>query len=195
MIFFVLTESLPEKERDIANRIFERYSGKIYAIALSILKNKEDAEDALCETAIKIVKNIKNFGDIDGCVTKALIVIYTRSAALDIYRQNKRERDRTTPLTFTNDEGELEDVEIPDAQSAEDATLAKERARDVRAALEALTPRQKEVIRLVFGAGHTHKEAANILGVSENAVSLLIIRAREKLKTVLGDKLDEYLGK
>ena len=53
MIFFVLTESLPEKERDIANRIFERYSGKIYAIALSILKNKEDAEDALCETAIK----------------------------------------------------------------------------------------------------------------------------------------------
>lgn len=52
----------------------------------------------------------------------------------------------------------------------------------VRLAVERLGPAERELVRLVYWEGLTHREAATVLGCSENAVALRLRRARERLR-------------
>ena len=48
--------ALSEDDRDFVSGIFEEYGKQMYSIALDILKNEHDADDALQETMYKIIK-------------------------------------------------------------------------------------------------------------------------------------------
>ena len=50
--------ALSEDDRDFVSGIFEEYGKQMYSIALDILKNEHDADDALQETMYKIIKYV-----------------------------------------------------------------------------------------------------------------------------------------
>jgi RNA polymerase sigma-70 factor (ECF subfamily) len=57
--------------------------------------------------------------------------------------------------------------------------------RDVRAALQELTPEQQHVLALRFGQDLSHKEVAALVGKSEGAVKLLQLRGLRSLRRLL----------
>lgn len=65
--------------------------------------------------------------------------------------------------------------------------LSIDEAIDLRAALDALTPRQREALdwRLM---GYTHREIGDRLTVGRSAVSHLLIRAKCKLECHLSEE-------
>ena len=64
----------------------------------------------------------------------------------------------------------------------------------VRAALDALPPRQRSAVVLNYYQGFTNREAGELLGVSAEAVESLLARARRALKSRLKDAKHELIG-
>ena len=73
--------------------------------------------------------------------------------------------------------------EDADAEHAvDDGVELALRRTTVRAALAALTPREREVVALKFHAGLTNTELARVLGVSESNAGTLLHRPIDKLR-------------
>lgn len=74
----------------------------------------------------------------------------------------------------------------PDASPRADALLdLKDSAAQVRAAVAALPPRQRAALELCAFRDHTNIEAADMLGISVEALESLLARARRTLKSEL----------
>jgi RNA polymerase sigma factor (sigma-70 family) len=54
------------------------------------------------------------------------------------------------------------------------------------AALDGLSPRQREAVVLVHGCGWTHQEVADALGLSRSSVGTHVERGMDRLRTALG---------
>lgn len=67
----------------------------------------------------------------------------------------------------------------------ETAAAASEAARLLRAALEKLSARQREVVHLVFYQGLTLDEAAEVLGVAPGTARLHYDRGKQRLRELL----------
>ncbi|MCW3064244.1 MAG: polymerase, sigma-24 subunit, subfamily [Solirubrobacterales bacterium] len=93
-----------------------------------------------------------------------------RNAALDELRKRKR------TATLAAEPGDT------DTAPFEDDEEAIVRRTTVRAALDELSPRERELVALKFHAGLTNEELAKVLGVSESNAGTMLHRAMEKLR-------------
>ena len=50
-----------EDDRLFVETVFNKYSKKMYLIAVNILNNHEDAEDCVQDTIVKIIDQLDNF--------------------------------------------------------------------------------------------------------------------------------------
>ena len=76
----------------------------------------------------------------------------------------------------------------------DEVAYARELAGKLRAALAALSPREREAFVLRDLSGHTTAQAAQVLGVTEGTVRSLTTLARRRLRTLLGPRLPELAG-
>lgn len=77
-------------------------------------------------------------------------------------------------------------LEVPDADpTPEEAALDADAAAAVQAALDALTPEQREVITMKFMLDYDNAKAASILGKSPGAINQLQHRALAQLRKIL----------
>ena len=80
----------PEKQAD--NRIsgekleklYAKYRKIMYGIAMSVLHNSHDAEDALHSAFLSVAKNIEKLGDPDSDKTAAYLFRATKNTALNV---------------------------------------------------------------------------------------------------------------
>lgn len=89
----------------------------------------------------------------------------------------------------------LPEREDEDTSGAEEKMWQNERAETVETALAHLAPRQRTAIALCHLQEMSNIEAAEIMGVSVEALESLLARGRRKLKRVLLPQRDDLLGK
>lgn len=93
---------------------------------------------------------------------------------------NRRRRAPFAPLAAAGDP----------ADPALDPAAALERSqreRDMAAAIARLPDRQRAAIVLTYQEGLSNADVAAVLGTSRSAVETLLVRARERLRTMLSD--------
>ena len=78
-------------DRQTMTELYETYEQKMFGIANAILHNDWQAEDAVHEAFVRMVPYLSRCKDVNDEKTKILIVRVIKSAAIDIYRKNKRE--------------------------------------------------------------------------------------------------------
>ena len=83
-------------------QLYIKYKQDMYAVAYGILKNKEDAEDAVHQSFLKIADNFSKVSQIPCHELKAYIVIICRNTAINIYRQNQNRAEHSTELFETD---------------------------------------------------------------------------------------------
>lgn len=194
MLFYSYLAVLDAEDRNCAEQIFEKYHKFIYEIAYNILNNHQDAEDTLDEVMINIMKNIEKFSHVSRNDIEAQIVIYSRNAAINLYNRNKRRNKVEVSFTYTNEEDELEDIEIEDdRESVEELSISNETVEIVRKHLKKLPIEQRDVIKLVYALGYSNVEAARVLHITPNAVGLRLFKAKKKLLELVGGELNERI--
>lgn len=72
--------------------------------------------------------------------------------------------------------------------SPEDEAIRNEERRRLRMCLAGLSPREKEIISLKFGAELTNRRIAGMLGLSESNVGVMLYRAIRKLRNGFNER-------
>lgn len=164
----------PEEKRKI-ERLYEKYHSLLYAVAFNILKQHEDAEDAVIESWEKIICHLDKINEIDCQETKSFLVIVVERTAIDYYRKNKRRRS----VQVLVDEYEESPYFITKDRELENLALYQ--------VLRNLPKQYSEVLLLHYVNGFTGKEIAHLLGISEDVVMARLSRGRKRLKKELSD--------
>ena len=194
LLFYVALMTLDEENQEFVGQLYEKHKKKIYEIAYAILKNRHDAEEIVDEVMINVIDNVEKFVQSDGNETLAQLVIYSRNAAINLYKVKKRRSANEIPFTYLNEEGDNEDIEIEDdAPGMDDVLLSKENSEIVARYVKQLTLEQQDAIMLVYTLGYSNVEAANVLGISSNAVGMRLFKAKKKLIEIGGDELHELV--
>ena len=168
--------NLEEQIRQIglgnSSALGELYDGThaaVYGFVLSLLKNAHDAEDGLQDTYLRIYQGAAGYR-AEG---KPMAWILTIARNLSMSLMRKRQHGEV--LAFEELEKTLS--ENP-AFTAEDAWMLK-------AVLEKLDEKERQVVMLHVVGGLKHRESAEVLGLTLSTVLTKYARALAKLKRAL----------
>ena len=187
-ILLTINEIENEDERALVQRLFFDYGRQVKALAQSILHSEHDAEDALHDTFLKIIKYREKFVQIDGDETKRLIVIYTRSVCFNLYRRKKRESGFAAEAGDADDGTSAADREADDVDVLE-SVLARESAERLKGAIDALPSPAREIVLLKYYGEMTNLEISDLLGINASTVGSILHRSLQKIKA----KMEAYL--
>jgi len=162
-----------EQERDKFEFIYQKYKNLLLQKAYGILGDYSLAEDAVSEAYIRIYKNLQKIGDPTSGQSIAFVVTIAKNAALTMLAKEKR-----------NVAGEY-DEDQPDSGSLEEDVLAALGSERIRAALGGLSEELHSVFLLKYAYDYSHRDIGEILGISENNVTVRLHRAKKKLAELL----------
>src|SRR5579859_7726062 len=151
--------------------LFRRHSGRLWAVALRVTCDPDDAADALQEAMIAAFRRAGDFRG-DSAVTTWLHRIVV-NASLDLLR---RRGSRTV-----NWSGDPDELPVPEGRHGVDTASRTDSRLDVDAALRMLPPPQRAALVLVDMLGYPVSDAAVVLGVSEGTVKSRCARGRVRL--------------
>ncbi len=78
------------EQRSLLETLYLTNRQLMYAVAFRILRNQEDAEDAVHQAFVKIAENITKISDPNCPKTRSFIVTIVENKAIDIYRKRHR---------------------------------------------------------------------------------------------------------
>ena len=161
------------------------YSGRLLATARRILKNEEDAQDAVQEAFLSAFKEIGRFAgqSLLGTWLHRIVV----NAALGRLRTRRRHPERSIEdwlPHFGEDEHQI-DPPAPWQETAGAFLLQKEAREVVRRSIAQLPEIYRIVLLLRDIEGVDTEEAAGMLEVSAGVVKMRLHRARQALRMLL----------
>ena len=150
------------KEEISVTELYNRYSNDVFNYSLSLLKNYDDAKDALQEVFVKFINNQKSFrGE---CSHKTFLLTITRNHCFDRLNDKSKRPSRINDST----------IKLYDPSFEDNISLYE--------AISKLTPEEFEIIYLREYACHSYKEMAEILGITIDNVKSKLFRVRERLR-------------
>ena len=161
-------------DRDAVNDCLDKYGGLVWSIARKMLRNSDDAEDAVQEIFVDIWKNAERFDDSQSSETTFIAMIARRRIIDRIRRTNRR-------ISADSFEDVVAEPESRDDKRVQLSVEAEQAAE----ALRQLKPEQQRVLQLSIVQGLSHQEIADITGMPLGTVKTHarrgILQAREML--------------
>jgi RNA polymerase sigma-70 factor (ECF subfamily) len=151
--------------------LFTRHKDRLWAVALRVTCNPDDAADALQDAMISAFRRAGDFRG-ESAVTTWLHRIVV-NAALDLLRRRSAHSVGWS--------GDPDDLPVTEPRQASDSAAATESRLDVDAAMRTLPPPQRAALVLVDMLGYPVADVAVILGVSEGTVKSRCARGRARL--------------
>jgi RNA polymerase sigma-70 factor (ECF subfamily) len=165
--------------------LFKRHKDRLWAVALRVTCDPDDAADALQEAMISAFRRAGDFRG-ESAVTTWLHRIVV-NAALDLLR-----RRSTHSVGWS---GDPDDLPVTEPWQATDSAAATESRLDVDAAIRTLAPPQRAALVLVDMLGYPVADVAVILGVSEGTVKSRCARGRARLLPYLSHLRSDSPGR
>ncbi len=145
---------------------------KLFRLALRITLNREEAEDVVQDTLIKVWNDRDRWQELDSIEAYSLTI--ARNLSLD----------RIKKMDNQNDSLEEQKVERLDESSStpSERMIQKDKLDIVRNIINELPEKQRSCLQLRDIEGKSYKEIASILEITEDQVKVNIFRARQTVK-------------
>ena len=144
-------------------RLLEPVLRQAAALAMSILRNRADAEDAVQEAALRGLQRIETFDASRPFRGWWLAIV--RNCCLDVLRRR----------------GRREPASMIDPDQVSDRSVAPESWRELADAMDRLSSQHREILRLRYFGGCSYHEMAQALGIPEGTVMSRLHYARKAL--------------
>ena len=170
-------------EHECFYELIRPYERRIFATALAILRNEPDAEDVAQEAALKAFKNLREFRE-ESRFSTWLTAITINEARM---RRRKNHADIMESIAERKDEGgNYTPRDIADWHEIPLESLERKEIRQkLAAALGLLSEKYREVFVLRDMQHLSITGTANVLGITEAAVKVRLLRARLMLRDLL----------
>jgi RNA polymerase sigma-70 factor (ECF subfamily) len=165
--------------RRMQEELYRRYSPRMYAVCLRYAGMADEAEDILQEGFIKIFKKMDSFrgdGSFEGWMRRVFV-----NTAIEHFRRKRY----LMPVT----EKEENSIEGKYTSALDDLA-----AKDIMALVQELSPGYRTVFNMYVVEGYTHKEIADILGISEGTSKSQLSRAKVILQDMVRTFIDKQRG-
>lgn len=154
-----------EADRAKFEQLYLRYRGMMLYVAMGVLHDGPDAEDAVHQAFLSVLENLEKLPEVESPKTQAYVVTVTERKAIDMLREEKN---------YVEIEVEAlgREFQAPGASGLEDA-------------MERLPTRYREVMLLRYQQGYDTKEMAQMMGIKRESVEKLLWRAKSRLKQIM----------
>jgi RNA polymerase sigma factor (sigma-70 family) len=158
------------------SELYEQYFKRVYNYVRFRCCDSVTADDLTSQTFERLLEYINRFRPQRGPFEPWLFAI-ARNVVNGHYR---RQRSPWLPLEL------LRPQPAPDPQP-EEAVLQRETSDALLTALCGLDERSRDLLSLKFAAGLTNRQIAQVAGLSESNVGVILFRALGQLRAALGD--------
>ncbi|MFV0328575.1 MAG: RNA polymerase sigma factor [Dysgonomonas sp.] len=167
-----------EQKREAQKVLYETYARKMYSICLRYSSDSDTAQDLLQDGFIKVFANISSYqekGSFEGWLKRVFI-----NLALENLRKKKSIFESS------------EDIQnLPDLvdESTEDDQMYRISEAELLKMVQGLPKGYSTVFNLYAIEDYSHKEIADMLGISEGTSRSQYVRARQ----ILQEKVRQYV--
>ena len=163
-------------EEKALSALVDQYASTLYRVAFSVLRNSADAEDAVQEAFLRVLRHRQTLGEVRDHRVWLIRIVW--NIVLD-----RKRRAKTRPET--DDIDELARVLPASALSAEQRAAAAQHHAQVLACVDQLPAKEREVLMLSAFEELSSVEIASALGVTESTVRSRLFRARNLMADLL----------
>jgi RNA polymerase sigma-70 factor (ECF subfamily) len=200
-----LVEALRSGDEDAFMSLVDRYQAQMVRVAQMYVPTRAVAEEVVQETWLGVLKGLPRFEGRSSLRTWIFRILANIAKT-----RGQRERRSVSFSSIWEPEGDEPAVEpdrfLPQGERwaghwteaptswedvPEDRLLSQETLARVGAAIQELTPNQREVIRLRDVLGWSSEEVRNALDLTETNQRVLLHRARSKVRRALEEYLTE----
>jgi RNA polymerase sigma-70 factor (ECF subfamily) len=156
--------------------LVSQYAGTLYRVAFSVLRNAADAEDAVQEAFMRVLRHRDTLSEVRDQRVWLIRIVW--NIVLD-----RKRRAKTRPET--DDVAELARVLPCNGLSAEEIASAAQHHAHVLACVEQLPRKEREVLMLSAFEELSSVEIASVLSITESSVRSRLFRARNLMAGLL----------
>jgi len=167
-----LLEAARRGELSAFERLYERHGARMKSIAANLLGSSSDAEDAVQETFLKVHRGAAAFRGGASFSTWTYRILL--NSCYDLMRRRRRK-----PETELAPEGTRASLDLPAAGADQPLRL------ELEDAVARLAERPRTAFLMAAVEGFSHREVAEVLGISETASRSLVFEARRELQRML----------
>ena len=167
MLAFFLAVLETETERQQFTALYEQYHDRMEQIALNILGEQHDAEDAVQNSFLQIIRHFEKISEISCEELPFWIISIVRNESLMILRTKRKI------------------IQLEEWEGFEKSANDVIGYHELVGLFRNLPETYRAVLEMKILIGYTDKEIAKHLGISETAVSSRASRGRELLRKLI----------
>lgn len=156
--------------------LYDATAARLHGLVVRVVRDPAQSDEVTQEAYLEVWRTAARFDPTRGSALAWLMTIGHRRAV---------DRVRSAQAATRRDNDYLRDEREAGPDVTAEAALTGLEARRVRAALEALTPVQREAIELAYFGGYTHTEVAALLdlpvGTAKTRIRDGLIRLRDTM--------------
>ena len=145
---------------------------ELFRMALRITQNREEAEDVVQETMIKVWNRREQWSQLESI--EAFCLTICRNLSLDKLRRMDNQAQSLGD--------DIDPTDLSHSSNPEQITIQRDRSRMVRQLINELPERQRTCMQLRDIEGKSYRDIAQILDITEQQVKINIFRARQAVK-------------
>lgn len=167
--------------RNAFDEVYKRYAPMLYGLCMRYARCKDDANDMLQESFIKIHANMTNYQPQQSI--EPWLKVVTRNTALDYIKKTYKYELKENDVYF--DEKETLTDDENESQNKMDQILA---------CLQQLPDGYRMVFNLFYIDNLTHKEIGTFLNISENTSKTQLMNAKKYMQKLLNEQKEMSYG-
>lgn len=153
-------------------RLYKNYKRLMFGIAIDILKNEQDAEDAVQEAFIRLADNLDRITDADSPQARNFAAVITRNVCFNVLRRRHIEDD-------------IDETDAASDMTAEDEFLSAQGVETLERAVLSLPEKYRDILYLTAYEELSLHDAAKLLGITYENAKSRVKRARKKMSEFL----------
>jgi RNA polymerase sigma-70 factor (ECF subfamily) len=163
-------------DRAALSALYAATSSKLFGIALRVLDDRAEAEDALQEIFVKVWHNADRY-QVNGLSPMTWLITVARNHAID--RLRARRSAQTSPMD------EVAEF-VAEGETPEEAAVASSVRRQIGDCLRALPADRADAVRRCYLGGASYQDLAALYDVPLNTIRTWLRRSLLKLRECMG---------
>ena len=165
--------------------LMETHESRMYAVALRMCQNREDAQDCLQEAMMRVYKALPTFKGESSFSTWAYRI--TMNTCLDDLRRKKNKAASSLDALLDLGWSPADEDNTPERKFSQ-----KEAQREISRAIQSLPEDMRAAIVLRDIHGFSYEEIASMLSINIGTIKSRISRGREKLREILSGSAELF---
>lgn len=170
-------------DNSAVDECLDTYGGLVWSLARRLMRDQDDAEDAVQEVFLDIWKNAGRFDENQASET-TFIAMIARRRIIDKIRYSARRISAES----------LDDVLLEPFNRADREMQVSVEANEAAKALQTLRPEQQQVLRLSIVQGMSHQEISEATGMPLGTVKTHARRGLLQVREALGLGANTNMG-